>query len=117
MPAVFCLFWHGRDTLLGTSFNYLRRYRRGQGVNRSKFDRLFAEGREALLSGLYRMESAPVDGVARWGIGAVLRPDPIAAQAIEQVAVAVAGVERAAVGADGLVVDDPEFVVHRGGRA
>lgn len=70
MPAVFCLFWHGRDTLLGTSFNYLRRYRRGQGVNRSKFDRLFAEGREALLSGLYRMESAPVDGVARWGIGA-----------------------------------------------
>jgi hypothetical protein len=61
-------------------------------VNSSAFDRLFAEGREALLSGSYKMESAPVDGVARWGIGAVLRPDPVAAQAIEQVTVAVAGI-------------------------
>jgi hypothetical protein len=61
-------------------------------VNSSKFDRLFAEGREALLSGSYRTESALADGVARWGIGAVLRPDPIAAQAIEQAAAAVAGI-------------------------
>lgn len=60
-------------------------------MNTSKFDRLFAEGREALLSGTYKRESAPVDGRARWGIGAVLRPDPVAAQAIEQVAVTVAG--------------------------
>lgn len=61
-------------------------------MNPSKFDQLFAEGREALLSGSHRTESAPVNGAARWGIGAVLRPDPGAAHAIEQKAMAVAGV-------------------------
>jgi hypothetical protein len=59
---------------------------------RHKFDRLFAEGRRALLTGTYKVESAPVEGRARWGIGVVMRPDPVAAHAIEQVAVEAAGV-------------------------
>lgn len=57
-----------------------------------KFDRLFAEGRQALLSGTYKLESAPAEGGRRWGIGVTLRPDPAAAQAIEQLAIAAAGV-------------------------
>jgi hypothetical protein len=57
-----------------------------------KFDRLFAEGRRALLTGTYKVESAPVEGHPRWGIGVVLRPDPVAAHALEQVAVDAAAV-------------------------
>jgi hypothetical protein len=56
------------------------------------FDRLFAEGRQALRTGTYRMESTPADGGPRWAVGAVLRPDSRAAQAIEQLAEAAAGV-------------------------
>jgi hypothetical protein len=56
----------------------------------AKFDRLFAEGRAALLSGTHQVESVPVDGSPRWGIGAALRPDPAAAQIIEQIAVSAA---------------------------
>jgi hypothetical protein len=55
-----------------------------------KFDRLFAEGRQALLTRTHQVESAPVEGAPRWGIGVVLRPDPVAAHAIEQVAVEAA---------------------------
>jgi hypothetical protein len=58
----------------------------------AKFDQLFAAGRQALLSGTHLVESAPVDGRPRWGIGAALRPDRRAAQAVEQVAVAAAAV-------------------------
>lgn len=61
-------------------------------VAHCKFDQLFAEGRQALLSGTYKLESAPAEGVSRWGMGVALRPDPAAAQAIERVALAAAGV-------------------------
>jgi hypothetical protein len=57
-----------------------------------KFDRLFAEGRRGLLAGTHEVESAPAEGYPRWGIGVVLRPDPVAAHAIEQVAVEAAAV-------------------------
>jgi len=50
------------------------------------FDRLHAEGRQAVLTGAHRVECVPADGNPRWAVGAVLRPDPRAAQAIEQVA-------------------------------
>jgi hypothetical protein len=56
------------------------------------FDRLFTEGREAVLTGTHQVESEPANGRARWAIGAVLRPDAQAAQAIEQVARAAAGI-------------------------
>lgn len=52
----------------------------------AQFERLFAEGREALLAGTHRVESPPADGRARWGIGAALRPDPAAAAVIEDCA-------------------------------
>jgi hypothetical protein len=57
-----------------------------------KFDRLFAEGRRTLLTGTYKVESPPVEGHPRWGIGVVLRPGPVATRAIEQVAVEAAAV-------------------------
>jgi hypothetical protein len=56
------------------------------------FDRLFAEGRQALLTGTHRVESAPANDCQRWAVGAVLRPDPQAAEAIELVAMAAAAV-------------------------
>jgi hypothetical protein len=56
------------------------------------FDRLFAEGRRVLLSGMQRAESVPPDGGSRWAVGAALRPDPQAARVIEQVAKAAAAV-------------------------
>jgi hypothetical protein len=45
-----------------------------------------------VLTGTHRVERAPVSGDPRWAVGAVLRPDPSAAQAIEQVARAAAAV-------------------------
>jgi hypothetical protein len=57
-----------------------------------KFDRLFTEGRQALLSGTHQVQSAPADGLLRWGISVILRPDPLAAQAIEHTARAAAAV-------------------------
>ena len=56
------------------------------------FKRLHAEGRRAVLTGAHQVESAPASGGPRWAVGAVLRPDPPAAQAIEQVAGAAAAV-------------------------
>jgi hypothetical protein len=58
----------------------------------NRFDRLFTEGREAILTGTHQVESEPANGRPRWAIGAVLRPDPRAAQVIEQVARAAAGI-------------------------
>jgi len=49
-----------------------------------------------VLTGTHQVECAPADGGPRWAAGAVLRPDPPAAQAIEHVARAAAAV----VGAD-----------------
>ena len=57
-----------------------------------KFDRLFAEARLALLTGTHQVQSAPADNGPRWGISAVLRPDPLAARAIEQIAMTAASV-------------------------
>jgi hypothetical protein len=57
-----------------------------------KFGRLFAEARPALLAGTHQLQFAPADNGPRWGISAVLRPDPRAARAIEQIAVTAAGV-------------------------
>jgi hypothetical protein len=51
-----------------------------------KFDQLFADASRALLTGTHEVECAPVEGRRRWGMGVVLRPDPAAAQVIEQVA-------------------------------
>lgn len=56
------------------------------------FDALFAEGRQTLRTGTYRMECTPTDGGSRWAVGAVLRPDSQAARTIEQVAKAAAAV-------------------------
>jgi hypothetical protein len=49
-----------------------------------------------VLTGTHQVERAPASGGPRWAAGAILRPDPRAAQAIEQVARAAAAV----VGAD-----------------
>jgi len=49
-----------------------------------------------VLTGTHQVECAPANGGPRWAAGAVLRPDPPAAQAIEHVARAAAAV----VGAD-----------------
>jgi hypothetical protein len=54
------------------------------------FERLHAEGRDAVLTGIHQVESTPANGGPRWAVGAVLRPDPQAAQAIEHVARAAA---------------------------
>lgn len=59
---------------------------------RAAFERLHDEGRRAVLAGTHRVEWAPASGGPRWAVGAVLRPDPPAAQAIEQVARAAAAV-------------------------
>jgi hypothetical protein len=59
-------------------------------VEDGKFGRLFAEGRAALLGGTHQVQSAPADGDPRWGISAILRPDPDAAETIERVALAAA---------------------------
>lgn len=56
------------------------------------FERLHTEGRRAVLTGTHQVECAPASGGPRWAAGAVLRPDPPAAQAIEQVARAAADV-------------------------
>jgi hypothetical protein len=55
-------------------------------------DALFAEGRQALRTGKYRVECAPADGGLRWAVGAALRPDSQAARTIEQAARAAAPV-------------------------
>lgn len=58
----------------------------------SAFERLHAEGRQSVLTGTHQVERAPAIGGPRWAVGAVLRPDLPAAQAIEQVARAAAAV-------------------------
>lgn len=63
-----------------------------RATRRATFERLHAEGRRAVLTGTHQVERAPASDGPRWAIGAVLRPDPPAAQAIEQVARAAAAV-------------------------
>ena len=57
----------------------------------NRFDRLFTQGREAVLTGTHQVESEPADGRPRWAVGAVLRLDAPAARVIEQVARTAAG--------------------------
>lgn len=57
-----------------------------------KFGRLFAEGRAALLAGAHQVQFAPADGDPRWGVSAILRPDPDATAEIERVALEAASV-------------------------
>ncbi|HEY1347704.1 MAG TPA: hypothetical protein VGF54_22165 [Streptosporangiaceae bacterium] len=45
-----------------------------------------------MLTGTHQVEGAPANGGPRWAAGAVLRPDPRAAQAIEQASRAAAAV-------------------------
>ncbi len=58
----------------------------------TRFDRLFAAGAQALLSGIQQRQAAPAENGPRWGMGVAMRPDRLAAQAIEHVAAAAAAV-------------------------
>jgi hypothetical protein len=63
-------------------------------TNRATFDQLFAEGAEALADGSHGIQAVPAEGDRRWGVSALLRPDPRAAAALEALtceAAAVAG--------------------------
>lgn len=64
--------------------------------NHETFDQLFAEGAAAVLAGEHRIEVPPEGGGRRYGVSAVLRPDPGSAAALEVVAR-----EAAAVAGDG----------------
>jgi hypothetical protein len=55
-------------------------------VSREAFDRLFAEGRAAVSDGAYRVQAPPVEGGSRWGLSALLRPDPASARDLDRVA-------------------------------
>jgi len=56
------------------------------------FERLHAEGRQAVLTGTHRVECTPASSGPRWAAGAILRPDRPAGRAIEQVARAASAV-------------------------
>lgn len=63
-------------------------------TNRATFDKLFAEGAAAVAAGSHGRQEAPREGNMRWGMSALLRPDPGAAAALEVLAreaAAVAG--------------------------
>ncbi|MEY9858912.1 hypothetical protein ABH935_004535 [Catenulispora sp. GAS73] len=65
-----------------------------RGTDGATFDRLFAEGAEALATGSYGIQVVPAEGDRRWGVSALLRPDSRAAASVETLtceAVAVAG--------------------------
>lgn len=81
-----------------------------------KFGRLFAEARLALLAGTHQLQSAPADNGPRWGISAVLRPDPRAARAIEQIAVTAAGVVGDGHWMAGAAASSQELVAEEVGR-
>lgn len=60
----------------------------------ARFSELFERGRDAFLSGEVPCQEPPLDGGGRWGITAVLRPDPSVARRMERItaeAMAVAG--------------------------
>lgn len=48
-------------------------------MSAATFERLSAEGREAILAGAHQIETPPVDGGHRWGLSAIFRPDDRAA--------------------------------------
>jgi len=55
-------------------------------TDQAAFDQLFTEGRKALLDGTHRCQERPVDGSPRWGMSALMRPDPSAADVLDQIA-------------------------------
>ncbi|MFB6677547.1 hypothetical protein ACFCWG_35095 [Streptomyces sp. NPDC056390] len=62
----------------------------------ARFDGLFEQGRDAVLTGAVQRQVPPVDGGNRWVMSVVLRPDAATARRIEDVtrgAMAVAGGE------------------------
>lgn len=65
-------------------------------TNRATFDQLFTEGAAALADGSHGIQVVPAEGDRRWGVSAVLRPDPGAAASLEALAR-----EAAAVAGDG----------------
>lgn len=63
-------------------------------MGNTRFDELFAAGREAVLSGRASRQEPPADGQPRWGVSVILRPDAAAARGLERVtaeAMAVSG--------------------------
>lgn len=65
-------------------------------TNRAIFDHLFAEGAAAVAAGSHGRQEVPGEGGRRWGVSALLRPDPGAAASLEALAR-----EAAAVAGDG----------------
>ena len=65
-------------------------------TNRATFDQLFTEGAAALADGSHGIQVVPAEGDRRWGVSALLRPDPGAAASLETLAR-----EAAAVAGDG----------------
>ncbi|MEY9933238.1 hypothetical protein ABH926_007891 [Catenulispora sp. GP43] len=63
---------------------------------RATFDQLFADGEAALTAGSHGIQVAPPGDGRRWGVSALLRPDPEAAASLEALAR-----EAAAVAGDG----------------
>ncbi|BEL06503.1 hypothetical protein Q0Z83_046940 [Actinoplanes sichuanensis] len=61
-------------------------------VSREAFDALYAEGRSAVSAGEYRMQRPPVEGGLRWGLSALLRPDPSSATDLDRLSREAAGV-------------------------
>jgi hypothetical protein len=55
-------------------------------VSREAFDRLFTEGQSSVSVGKHRVQTPPVEGGARWGLSALLRPDAASAEVLDQVA-------------------------------
>ena len=55
-------------------------------VSREAFDRLFVEGQPAVSAGEHRVQTPPVEGGFRWGLSALLRPDPSSAEHLDRVA-------------------------------
>lgn len=54
-------------------------------VSHEAFDRLFAEGQSAVRAGKHGVQGRPVEGGARWGLSALLRPDAAAAEVLAEV--------------------------------
>ncbi|GIE77428.1 hypothetical protein Aph02nite_33780 [Actinoplanes philippinensis] len=61
-------------------------HRPGRQVSRAAFDRLFRDGSAAVSTGEHRVQSPPVEGGFRWGLSALLPPDPTAAATLDRVA-------------------------------
>jgi hypothetical protein len=61
-------------------------------TNSSPFDQLFAEGSAAVAAGAHGIQVAPPGDGRRWGVSALLHPDPEAAALLETLALRAATV-------------------------